>query len=201
MPCNSHDYMCMGIWNCIHFSKDDTNNNDNPGRELHSKNMVWPNQFWFSFVSILVCCLYLIFPVILISLLYLSIFIKLRKTVANRPTISNSNNQSHKLSAASINVLKTLIFLTFLYFLCWIWNPSFFLLVTLGVPLSFTSPFYSFSVFMTNINCCVNPFCYALQYREFQMQVKQLLCKHKKAHKAQNSEESTPGTDTVEMTM
>ena len=163
------------------------------------QNRVWPNQFWFSFVSILVCCLYLIFPVILISLLYLSIFIKLRNTVANGPVSGNSNNQSHKLSAASMNVLKTLIFLTFLYFLCWIWNPSFFLLVTLGVPLSFTSPFYSFSVFMTNINCCVNPFCYALQYREFQIQVKQLFCK-KKTTKAINSEENTRSTYTVETT-
>ena len=30
---------------------------------------------------------------------------------------------------------------------------------------------------MININCCVNPFCYAIQYREFQAQVRNIFRK------------------------
>ena len=30
---------------------------------------------------------------------------------------------------------------------------------------------------MVNINCCINPFCYAVQYREFQEQVRNIFCK------------------------
>ena len=30
---------------------------------------------------------------------------------------------------------------------------------------------------MMNINCCVNPFYYAVQYREFQTQARKLFCK------------------------
>ena len=81
------------------------------------------------------------------------------------------------MDRAKDNVFKTLLFLSACFFLCYVWNISFFLLFSLGVPLSTTTPFYNFSVFMVNINCCINPFCYAVQYREFQGQVRNIFCK------------------------
>ena len=158
------------------------------------QNRVWPNQFWFSLVSVMVCLLYLIFPLILTLVLYLSIFISLRRKALVGRLSENNDKMSSKLTTATWNVFKTLIFLTVLFFLCWVWNVSFFLLVTLGVPLSFTSPFYSFSVFMTNVNCCVNPFCYAIQYREFQIQARKLFCKQK----CNDKEERSSCNDTVQ---
>ena len=136
--------------------------------------LIWPSQFWFTLASVIICVVLFFFPLFFIMSLYLSIFIYLhRKTDIGE----NSSRQSDKLTKAKVNVLKTLICLTVLFFLCWIWNISFVFLYGIGVRIPTTSPFYNFSVFMLNINCCVNPFCYAVQYREFQNQARELFCK------------------------
>ena len=141
------------------------------------QNLIWPSQFWFTFTSVIVCIVHFFFPLLFILSLYVSIFIYLRNKAGEIG--EGPGNQSEKLTTAKWNVLKTLVFLTVLFFLCWVWNISIFLLVTVGVKISLTSPFYNFSVFMTNVNCCINPFCYALQYRDFQEQARVLFCKRK----------------------
>ncbi len=140
-------------------------------------NLIWPSIFWYKFTSVVVCVVYFIFPLTLISILYLWIYLYLRKKASRGSVGENSSKQADKLSQAKDNVLRTLIFLSLLFFICWVWNICFFLAVTFGAPLSPTGAFYDFSVYMTNVNCCVNPFCYALQYREFQMQARHLFCK------------------------
>ena len=140
------------------------------------QNLIWPSQFWFTFTSVIICILLFFFPLVFIMILYLSIFITLRRKTQKSSTGESSDNRSNKFSQAKKNVLKTLIFLTVLFFLCWVWNITAFFLFTLGVDVPTSGPFYNFSIFMVNINCCVNPFCYALQYREFQSQAKILFC-------------------------
>ena len=141
------------------------------------QNLIWPSQFWFTFASVIICVLLFFFPLIFIMTLYLSIFIALRRKTQKNITGESSDNRSNKISQAKTNVLKTLTFLTVLFFLCWVWNITFFFLFTLGVNVPTSGPFYNFSIFMVNVNCCVNPFCYALQYREFQAQAKVLFCR------------------------
>ena len=140
-------------------------------------NLIWPNRFWFVFTSVIAAGLYFFFPLIFISTLYISIFIHLRKMASSGSLTEGSNKQTKVMDRAKDNVFKTLLFLSACFFLCYVWNISFFLLFSLGVPLSTTTPFYNFSVFMVNINCCINPFCYAVQYREFQEQVRNIFCK------------------------
>ena len=159
------------------------------------QNLVWPSQFWFTFTSVIVCLVYFFFPLLFILSLYLSIFLLLRRKAGGIGEASSS--QSEKLTSAKWNVLKTLVFLTVLFFLCWVWNISIFLLVTLGIKVSLTSPFYNFSVFMANVNCCVNPFCYALQYKDFQNQVRSLFCKGKPTNSLENSSTETTTTSNV----
>ena len=139
--------------------------------------LVWPNRFWFVFTSVINTGLYFFFPFTFIMILYISIFIRLRKMAQGGPLGKSNNKQSETMGRAKDNVFKTLLFLSACFFLCYVWNISFYLLFSVGVPLSTTTPFYNFSVFMVNVNCCVNPFCYAVQYREFQEQVKHLFCK------------------------
>ena len=139
--------------------------------------LIWPSQFWFTFTSVIFCTLLFFLPLLFIMSLYLSIFIYLRKkTNVNEATESRSN-QTNKLTKAKANVLKTLVLLTALFFLCWVWNTGFIFLFSIGAKIPTTSLFYNFSVFMMNINCCVNPFCYAVQYREFERQAKKLFCR------------------------
>ena len=149
------------------------------------QNLVWPSQFWFTLTSVIVCVVYFFFPLLFILSLYLSIFLLLHSKAGGIGEASTG--QSEKLTAAKWNVLKTLVFLTVLFFLCWVWNICIFLLVTLGVKISLTSVFYNFSVFMTEVNCCVNPFCYALQYKDFQNQARSLFCKGKPTNSLENS--------------
>ena len=135
---------------------------------------VFLNQFWNNFEAAVTCIVAFFFPVIFILGLYMSIFHSLRKR-ATKGKLGHSD----LMNKATTNVLKTSIFVTTCFFLCWVWNLSFFFLFSLGVSLSTTGIFYNFSVFMINLNCCINPFCYAVQYREFQSQVKTLFCKGK----------------------
>ena len=138
--------------------------------------LIWPSQFWFTFTSVVFCTLLFFLPLLFIMSLYLSIFIYLRKKTNVSETTESRSNQTNKLTKAKANVLKTLVLLTALFFLCWVWNTVFIFLFSIGVKISTTGPFYNFSVFMMNINCCVNPFCYAVQYREFQTQARKLFC-------------------------
>ena len=140
------------------------------------QNLVWPSQFWFRFASVIVSIVYFFFPFLFILSLYLSIFLHLQKMASQNHLSKGQSNQMNTMDRAKTNVLKTLVLLSSCFFLCWGWNVTLFLLFTLGVPLSFDTPFYNFSVFMININCCVNPFCYAVQYREFQEQARSIFC-------------------------
>ena len=157
-------------------------------------NLIWPSRFWFGFASVIVCGLYFFIPFIFILILYLSIFIQLRKRASEGPLGEGNKKQTNVMDKAKDNVFKTILFLSTCSFLCHVWNSSFFLLFSFGVPLSTTTLFYNFSVFMVNINCCVNPFCYAVQYREFQQQVKTLFCGTKTQMKKEMSSVDTRGT-------
>ena len=111
----------------------------------------------------------------------LSIHLSLLNYIHRKATETGSgestDNQTNKLTKAKENVLKTLVFLTVLFFLCWVWNITFFFLYSIGIRLPTTTTNYNFSVFMVNVNCCVNPFWYAFQYTEFQSQARKLFCK------------------------
>jgi hypothetical protein len=45
----------------------------------------------------------------------------------------------------------------------------------LGYPVNWNSAFYHFTVFATFSTCCLNPFIYALKYKEFQVGFKRFL--------------------------
>ena len=141
------------------------------------QNLSWPSPLWFTFASIIICIITFFFPFFFILSLYFSIFISLRRRAAVKE--SGSKQGMETMTKAKENVFKTLVFVTVVFFLCWIWNVSFYFLFSVGVRLDTTAPYYNFSVFMTTINCCINPFCYAAQYREFQAQAKKLLCNWK----------------------
>ena len=106
--------------------------------------MVWPNRFWFSVTSVMVCILYLIFPLIFILGLYISIFLMLRKRASAGKLGEGNERQSNVMDKAKANVLKTSIFLTTCYFLCWTWNLSFVFLLGIGITISTSVHFIIF---------------------------------------------------------
>ena len=158
---------------------------------------IWPNRFWNSFTSVITCTLYLFLPLTVILCLYVSIFLKLRNRASQGSLSEGNQKQADIMNEAKINVLKTSIILITCLFFCWIWNISWYLLFSVGVPFSTMTPFYNFSVFMMNLNCCINPFCYAVQYREFQQQVRNIFCKCKRQTLNDNMSINTSSTSVM----
>ena len=137
----------------------------------------WPSLFWFKFASVVVSIVYFFFPFLFISALYLLIFLHLRKLASQKSLSEGQGDKMNTMNKAKTNVLKTLLLLSSWFFLCWCWIIFMLFIYALGVPVNFDSDFYNFSVFMTNINCCINPFCYAVQYKEFQEHAKSIICR------------------------
>ena len=73
------------------------------------------------------------------------------------------------------NILKTLAVVSLAFAICLGPNQFFFFVRNLGVPLAFHTPFHHFSVYMTFLNCVINPFIYAAQYVEFRKQAARLV--------------------------
>ncbi len=161
------------------------------------QSQIWPNSFWNSFTSITICLVYFVIPLLVIVCLYFSIFIFLKRR-AKSSSLNEGTDQSEVMNRAKANVLKTMILLSSLFVICWVWNTGNFFLATVGVNVSFTSPFYHFTLFMLNINCCVNPLCYAVQYREFQTQVRDLFCSQKQQADEKTSVASIATTETTQ---
>ena len=96
---------------------------------IYIQYLIWPSQFWFTFTSVIFCTLLFFLPLLLIMSLYLSIFIYLRKKTNVNGTTESRSNQTNKHTKAKANVLKTLVLLTALFFLCWVWNTVFIFLI------------------------------------------------------------------------
>jgi len=64
------------------------------------------------------------------------------------------------------------------FIVCWSPNEILFCLSNVGYPVDFGGWFYHLTVVLVNINSCINPFIYAIKYREFQHGVRRLMWKH-----------------------
>ncbi len=137
----------------------------------------WPSELWLTVTNIIVYLVDFLLPVCVMLSLYVSVFLFLKHRATTGSLSAGSESQSTTMNKAKHNALKTLFFMTSIFFLCLVWNMTYYFLDNVGVKMSYTGPFYNFTVFMLNINCCVNPFLYAVQYREFQLQAKSLCCK------------------------
>ncbi|XP_038050018.1 cholecystokinin receptor-like [Patiria miniata] len=75
------------------------------------------------------------------------------------------------------NVTKTL-FIVFVFFvICWSPDQWAFLQYNLGGELDFGGVFVNFAIVLAQLNSCVNPFIYGLQYRAYRQGLKKLFCK------------------------
>ena len=100
-----------------------------------------------------------------------------RRRATGSDAISSTEDKSR--NKPKDNVLKTLVTVCVAFFLCWVWNQVFFLLLNLGLNVSMSSPFYPFSVVAAQINCAINPLIYAAKYQEFRVELLQLFRRQK----------------------
>ena len=139
-------------------------------------------------------------PVVIMTVAFVKIAIKLRqqgrKLMAAEASVTADTSaeesaqrkddateaQTQKASSAKrlqrVNVTKTLFMVYIIYFICWSPNQIAFLRFNLGGDYDFQGAYHSFSVILAMCNTSVNPFIYALQYKQYRAALKKLLqCK------------------------
>ncbi|XP_038048203.1 prolactin-releasing peptide receptor-like [Patiria miniata] len=96
-------------------------------------------------------------------------------TVATAPGAPESMSDS--LLRARRNTFKTLMIVFITFLVCWSPNQIIFLLWNFGWGAKFTDWYFLLSLALIASNSCVNPFIYALKYKQFRKGLLQILGK------------------------
>ncbi|XP_038077150.1 galanin receptor 2a-like [Patiria miniata] len=84
----------------------------------------------------------------------------------------STEGQGESLMRARRNTFKTLLIVCVAFIICWSPDQIFFFLFNIGVEVDFNSPVSYLFVGMVSLNCCLNPFIYAIKYKQFQKALK-----------------------------
>ena len=150
----------------------------------------FPSKSIALFALFMNTCLQFFVPLLLILCLYVHILITVRKRARQiAPTASQNQGgtesvtnqsiiQDKRMSTVARNVTKTLMIVTLFFAICWSFNSVYFILAVEGsLGLSLSSQFYYISSYMVFVNQIINPFLYALQYKQFQAQATKVCCR------------------------
>ncbi len=135
----------------------------------------WPSLKSRRIFSVILIMFQFFIPLLILIFCYVRIaqILHSKAKVHPQPAAYKSTNQGNKWMLIRKNTIKTLATVAILFFLCWVWNQFYFLLLNLGYSLDFNNDYYHFTVVMVCINSCINPIIYSLQYKPFQAAVKQ----------------------------
>ncbi len=134
----------------------------------------WPNTLTRRAIGVYTFVLKFFMPLALLVYTYTRILLLVIRKISAPVGQQSSTSQPSQFSGAKRNTIKMLFMVCVGFFLCWVWNMVYFLILNLGVPLGIGNPFYQFTVVAVFSNCCVNPFIYATQYKEFRRGIKAL---------------------------
>lgn len=70
---------------------------------------------------------------------------------------------------AQSNLTKTLVLVVVGFVVCWSPNEWYYLLHNVGLQhqLPVSGPMFDFTIAMVSVNCCINPFIYIANYKQF----------------------------------
>ena len=131
-------------------------------------------------------------PLLIILCLYAHMLVTIRRKSRQIAPVTNQHQthsqnvtdqttvQNNKMSNVAKNVTKTLMTVTLFFALCWSLNSVYFILAVEGsLGLTLHSQFYYISSYLVCVNQIINPFLYALQYKQFQAQTAKICCRGK----------------------
>ncbi|XP_077993953.1 galanin receptor 2b-like [Glandiceps talaboti] len=184
----------------------------------------WPNSGMQKLVGCVVFLTEYVLPLTIMGFSYGNIILELRrrskKQTENRPTaqtISASNQMGEQaavqnpadssssrqpktkddsMSRARKNVTKTMLIVSVTFVICWSPVSISFFVYNLGGYLDFAGSWYYFMVLLVFCNMCVNPFIYAIKYKQFREGIQKIFkCKKNRVDGADESEmENTRST-------
>ncbi|XP_077984704.1 neuromedin-U receptor 2-like [Glandiceps talaboti] len=116
-------------------------------------------------------------PLLVMSVAYSRcIYILITKKSGADVTTSEDQTRENSMKRASQNVLKMLILVFLAYAICWGPPQITFLVFCFGVKIDFGGLFYNAGVVLGFVNTAINPFIYALKYKQFQKGLKHVFC-------------------------
>ena len=117
-----------------------------------------------------------IIPTTIMTYAYIKMGLTLRKSRAfSAGPDGKMSAVAEKLKKAEVNIYQTCLCLMLLFVICWSNNIIAVALFLAGVLPNFSGTYYQTSVVFVILNACVNPYVYAIRYKEFQDQAKKLL--------------------------
>ncbi|XP_077984591.1 histamine H2 receptor-like [Glandiceps talaboti] len=141
---------------------------------------IWPSKAVAQFVGISNVIVQYIIPLLVMAVAYTRCVLVLSKdstadiTIDTNPGVSKVKEKS--LQVASRNVLKMLVLVFLAYAICWGPNQVMFMLYCMGVKIDFYNAYYQFTTVLGFFNTAINPFIYALKYKQFQNGIKLVFC-------------------------
>ncbi|XP_006814813.1 galanin receptor 2b-like [Saccoglossus kowalevskii] len=119
------------------------------------------------------------------------------KNSQENQTTGQSTASTHKpkedsMGRARKNVTKTMLIVSVTFIICWSPMSISFFVYNLGGPLDYDAFYYWIMVVMVFFNMCINPFIYAIKYKQFRDGVRTVFRCNK--NKVWNIEESTQST-------
>ena len=104
--------------------------------------------------------------------------------------------RAENLHNASMNILKTMVTVCLLFFLCWVGNFAFVLIAFGIIKPFFDTPWYHLTTYLTFVNCTVSPIIYSIQYQDFQNAARKVFCGLKETKPERGKELSTVSSKT-----
>ena len=146
---------------------------------------VWPNETTQSAVGIVTVVIQYVIPLALIAFCYGRIASVLKsEDITSGTASSGASVRNERVAKGRRNVIKILAIVSAFFVACWSPNQIYFAMYNLNYPVDFNSNFYHFTVISVFLNCCVNPFVYALKYDQFQVALRRLFCGGKRPQRS-----------------
>ncbi|XP_071784560.1 galanin receptor 2b-like [Asterias amurensis] len=126
-------------------------------------------------LGVIVAFLEYILPVGVMFFAYIRIGVEMKRgaarvgpaPAAHLPGGANAPDMAKSLLRARRNTFKMLLIVFITFVICWTPNQVIYLMFNLGFRFTLKEWYYYLSIAMVGTNSCVNPFIYALKYRQF----------------------------------
>ncbi len=144
------------------------------------------NPYLYEFAQILHIVLWFVLPFICLVFTNTSILLYIRrrnkKWQSNKPLQLNGADEEgfsreKKFEKVELNTLKTLVTVSMAFCLCFILDTVWLFLNKVKAEFAQNELFFDVAVILMFINVSINPALYAIQFKDFQVEAKNLFCR------------------------